>query len=491
MQKKLHDQKSKAQTNITKQTTSAKIPNTDKRKNTQTSIAEKFLQLQNYFSQNSTKPFAFRLQQLKKLQTAIEERQEQLAEALYKDLHKSPLESYMVEVGVILDELRYSIKHLKKWMHSQNVKTPLAHFWAKSFITPEPYGVVLIVSPWNYPFQLTLSPLIGAIAAGNCVVIKPSDDSPNMSKALYELIDSIFDKNYITVIEGGIKESEELLKQNFDYIFFTGSPAVGKIVMRSAAEHLTPVTLELGGKSPCIVEQSANLKITARRIAFGKLLNSGQTCVSPDYVLVDEKIKAEFIKFLIAEIDSMLPTQKYRDENLPSIVNQRHFTRLKNLLKKQKIVYGGKINVSKKIIEPTLVDEPAWEDALMQEEIFGPILPILSYRSLDGAVQKIKSQPKPLALYLFTTSAKIEKKILSEVSYGGGCINDTIVHLANPDLPFGGVGNSGMGNYRGKTTFETFSHYKSVLKKYNWPDVPVRYHPFNKTKEKFLRFFLK
>lgn len=454
-------------------------------------IEEKFQNANLFFHGNHTKPYSFRLQQLKKLKQALQENQEMLAKALQADLHKSFFESYMAEVGIAIHELNHAIKNLKKWMRHKRVSTPFMHFHARSFIVPEPYGVVLLISPWNYPVQLTFSPLIGAIAAGNCVIIKPSEESPHVSKAIAQIIEKAFPLEYISVVEGGVPQAQELLQKKFDYIFFTGSPGVGKIIMKSAAEHLIPVTLELGGKSPCIVEQSADLKTAARRIAFGKFLNAGQTCVAPDYVLVDQQIKKKFIELLIQEIEKMFSTSEYRKKYFPKIISQRHFYRVQKLLVEQNIIYGGNKDRRQKIIEPTLIDEPDENSLLMQEEIFGPVLPIISYQKLDEAIEKIKSRPKPLALYLFANDKTIEQNILSQISYGGGCINDTIVHLSNFALPFGGVGNSGMGHYHGKYSFDTFSHMKSILKKYNWLDVPVRYHPYTLQKLKMIKKIIK
>ena len=442
-----------------------------------------------YFNTNDTKPASFRVAALKRLQNAIIKSEKEIFEALKKDLNKSDFESYMTEVGMVLDELRYAIRHTKGWAKPKTVPTPLAQFHAKSFAVPEPFGVALIMSPWNYPFQLCIEPLVGAIAAGNCAIIKPSAYTPNTSSVIARMISSCFQDKYITVIEGGREQNTELLKQKFDYIFFTGSVAVGRLVMESASRNLTPVSLELGGKSPCIVDQTADLSCAARRLAFGKYLNAGQTCVAPDYLLIHRSVKDEFVKKLKTAVNEFFPNENYSD--MPVIVNDKHFARLLGLLKGEKILLGGKNNPGKRFIEPTVLDEITFDSPIMQEEIFGPILPVIVYDSIDEAINKINGRPKPLALYLFTSDKATENLVLEKVSFGGGCINDTIIHLASHHMGFGGVGNSGMGSYHGKLSFDTFTHYKSIVRKSTWIDLPMRYLPYSKRNFKLLRFFLK
>ncbi len=435
-----------------------------------------------FFNTNTTKDYNFRLAQLKKLQNALNSNEKELLNALYADLHKTNFEAYFSELAIVKDELDFAIKHIKKWMRTQRVPTPIAHFKSVSTILYEPFGTVLIMSPWNYPLNLTLAPLIGAIAAGNCSIVKPSNYSPAVSAALDKIISENFPPEYISVIPGGREENGALLEQRFDYIFFTGGTEVGKLVMQSAAKYITPVTLELGGKSPCIVEKSANLKIAARRLAFGKYLNAGQTCVAPDYLLIEKEIKEPFIEELRNVLKEFFPTETYLQMHFPHIVNEKHFTRLMNLIEGEKIITGGNGNKEQKFIEPTILDNINFESKIMQEEIFGPILPVITFDSLDTIIAQIKMREKPLALYIFTKNKQVEKKILTEISFGGGCINDTIVHLATNYLPFGGVGYSGVGKYHGFESFKTFSNTKSILKKSVFPDIGVRYHPYSEKK---------
>lgn len=435
-----------------------------------------------FFNTNTTKDYNFRLAQLKKLQNALNSNEKELLNALYADLHKTNFEAYFSELAIVKDELNFAIKHIKKWMRTQRVPTPIAHFKSVSTILYEPFGTVLIMSPWNYPLNLTLAPLIGAIAAGNCSIVKPSNYSPAVSAALDKIISENFPPEYISVIPGGREENGALLEQRFDYIFFTGGTEVGKLVMQSAAKYITPVTLELGGKSPCIVEKSANLKIAARRLAFGKYLNAGQTCVAPDYLLIEKEIKEPFIEELRNVLKEFFPTETYLQMHFPHIVNEKHFTRLMNLIEGEKIITGGNGNKEQKFIEPTILDNINFESKIMQEEIFGPILPVITFNSLDTIIAQIKMREKPLALYIFTKNKQVEKKILTEISFGGGCINDTIVHLATNYLPFGGVGYSGVGKYHGFESFKTFSNTKSILKKSVFPDIGVRYHPYSEKK---------
>lgn len=442
-----------------------------------------------YFRSGATLPVSARKKALNSLLRQITLREGALLAALRADLGKAAFEGYMTEVGLVKDELRFHLKHLDRWSQDRRVPTPLSHFPSRSWTHPEPYGVVLIMSPWNYPVQLALEPLIGALSAGNCAVVKPSAYAPATSHALAELVHAAVPPELAAVVEGGREENQSLLDQPFDYIFFTGSVAVGRYVMERAAQHLTPVTLELGGKSPCIVTPSADLKLAARRIIFGKLLNAGQTCVAPDYVLVHESVKSRLIPLLEQEIQHFLGDDPLQNPDYPRIINQKHFTRLTTLLQDGNILCGGQASGGR--IAPALVDGVTGSSPVMQEEIFGPILPLLPYRSLEEAIAFIQDRPKPLALYLFTRNKREEQTVLSRVSFGGGCVNDTIIHLATPHMPFGGVGASGMGGYHGKASFDTFSHCKSILKKSAWLDLPVRYHPYTPQKEKLLRLFLK
>lgn len=444
-----------------------------------------------YFQSGQTKSYAHRMAALNKIEAWIHKHEAMIQDALYQDLRKAPSEAYMSEIGMTLSELRFQMKHLRKWMKPVSVPMPLAHFYSRGFYDHEPYGVVLIMAPWNYPFLLCMEPLIGAIAAGNCVVLKPSAYAPHTSSLLAKMIEALFDPAFITCIEGGREANTQLLEERFDYIFFTGSVAVAKTVMEKASRHLTPVTLELGGKSPCIVERSAHLKSAAKRIVFGKFLNSGQTCVAPDYLLVDETIQAALVKEIITQIKLAFPSDPLQDPHLPKIINAKHMRRLCALLNDQSLLYGGRFDEEKQLIEPTLVELNDINNVLMQEEIFGPILPILTYQSLPEAIQLIKKQEKPLALYLFTRDRKAVKKVLSACSFGGGCINDTIIQLSTSRLGFGGVGNSGMGSYHGYESFRTFSHRRSIVKKAIRADVPVRFRPYSKAKDQIIRRFLK
>ena len=444
-----------------------------------------------YFAEGKTMETGKRIEALNRLEQAILSTEQKLYEALKTDLGKSRAESYMCEVGLTLSELRYVRKHIKKWSREKRVPTPLAQFHAKSFTVQEPYGVVLVMSPWNYPVLLTLEPLIGALAAGNCCVLKPSAYSPATSAVLKQLIADAFPEEYVAVIEGGREENQNLLSQKFDYIFFTGGVQVGKMVMEKASAHLTPVTLELGGKSPCIIDKSANLKLAAKRLAFGKYLNCGQTCVAPDYVLVHEDIKEEFLKLLKEEIRSMYGEQPLRNPDYGKMINRKHFDRVLGLIDREKLILGGESAAETLQIAPAVMNQVTEDDAVMQEEIFGPLLPILTVASMEEAIAFVNKRPKPLALYLFTENREVEKNVLEYTSFGGGCVNDTIIHLATSRMGFGGVGNSGMGSYHGKKSFETFSHEKSIVKKYTWIDLPMRYQPYTGWKEKMVRMFLR
>ena len=442
-----------------------------------------------YYLSGKTLELTFRLNALKKLQAAIKEHENDVFEALKKDLNKAPFESYASEIGLVYTELKDAIHNLYRWNRKKRVRTPIVHFKSTSYIVSEPYGVALIMSPWNYPFQLTIAPLIGAIAGGNCNVIKPSAYSPATSAIIAKIIRESFPEKYIAVIEGGREANQELLKEKFDYIFFTGSVSVGKLVMESASKHLTPVTLELGGKSPCIVAKDADIDLAAKRIIWGKTLNSGQTCVCPDYLLVHRDVKQELINAMKKYITRFYGEEPCRNKEFPRIVNEKHFNRLKNLIDGSEIICGGDSNEATLQISPTLLDHVTWNDPVMQEEIFGPILPILEYEDIEEVITMVNSHPKPLALYLFTRSKELEDRIVKCVPFGGGCINDTLVHLATSYMPFGGVGDSGMGGYHGKWSFDTFTHKKSILKKSNMLDINIRYAPY-KDKLKLLKKML-
>lgn len=444
-----------------------------------------------FFASGDTRTLAFRRKALARLKSAIRRNEKAWKAALKKDLNKSGFEAYMTEIGMTLSEITYVQKHLEQWMRVKFVPTPLSQFHARSFTIPEPYGVVLIMAPWNYPLMLSLEPLVDAIAAGNCVVLKPSAYAPETSALMRKIIGQTFPEHYITVIEGGRQENEMLLEQRFDYIFFTGSVAVGKTVMEKASRYLTPVTLELGGKSPCIVDESANLKLAAKRIIFGKLLNSGQTCVAPDYLIVHETIKARFLEMLQSQIYQMLGKEPLENPDYPRMINEKHYKRVMKLIKTEKIVTGGYGKEETLQIAPTILDHVTWDSPVMKEEIFGPVLPVITFKTEEELPEILGHFEKPLAVYTFTTKKTMENYVLKNLSFGGGCINDTIIHLATSAMGFGGVGGSGMGSYHGKNGFETFSHRKSIVKKYNWIDLPMRYHPYNKWKEKMIQMFLK
>lgn len=445
-----------------------------------------------FFDSRQTFDLNTRLKCLRRLRQVIYAREEEINAALKADLGKSAEESYMCETGMTLAELSDQIRHLRSRARPRRRMSNLSNFPSSARAVFEPYGVVLIMSPWNYPFMLCMEPLIGAIAAGNCCVVKPSAYSPATSAVIRSIVREVFPPEYVAVVEGGRAENAALLEQRFDYIFFTGGVTVGKLVMEKAAAHLTPVTLELGGKSPCIVTADCDLKLAARRLVFGKFLNCGQTCVAPDYLLVDQAVKDQLLGYIKAEIARQYGKNPLDNPNYGKIINQKHFDRLCGLMDPAKVVYGGQTQPEALRIAPTLLDQVQPEDPIMQEEIFGPLLPVLTYEDLDDAVQFIQSREKPLALYLFTRSRAVEKIFEEYVSFGGGCINDTIMHLSVPSLGFGGVGRSGMGSYHGRKSFETFSHEKSILKKPFWLDMPLRYQPYTKKLyQKMIRIFLR
>lgn len=444
-----------------------------------------------YFFSQQTKDYSFRKKQLKRLKQMLKQNEKAIYHALKQDLNKSSYEALTTELGILYLEIDFAIKHLKDWMKPEKVPTPITHKGSESYILKEPYGVVLIIAPWNYPLQLSLAPAIGAIAAGNTVILKPSEYSPHVSVLLKELVSHYFPSHYFAVIEGDQTTTQQLLNEQFDYIFFTGSTHVGKIIMEKASQFLTPVTLELGGKSPAIVDQDAHLQLAAKRMIWGKFTNAGQTCVAPDYVYVHEKIKKKFIKQLIKYIRSFYGKQPLENQDFVRMITEKHFNRLTGLLKNRKhIIHGGHYNQAQLKIEPTLLDDVTWDDPVMQEEIFGPILPILTFSNMGDVISAIQSKDKPLAVYYFGENKKNEQRVLEQLSFGGGCINDTLYHLANPHLPFGGVGASGLGHYHGAYSFETFTHKKSILKQTTRFDLPFRY-PNGKIMQQLIKKIMK
>lgn len=451
-------------------------------------LSEIIRQQREFFATGKTKEIAFRSQQLKRLKQAILDNQTAILEAVKADLRRADFEAY-AEITVVA-EIDYALKHLKSWAKPKRVSVPLAQFPSSGYIYPEPLGVVLIIGAWNYPLQLVISPLIGAIAAGNCAIIKPSEISVNSSRVVSEILRKTFEPAYINVVEGGVEISQALLAEKFDHIFFTGSTRVGKIVMEAAAKNLTPVTLELGGKSPCIVDSDVNIKCAARRIVWGKFLNAGQTCIAPDYLLVQRNVKKEMLEAIAACIREFYGEEPAKSPDYARIIDERQFERLAALLKDGKIIVGGEINRSDRYIAPTVIDEVSWEAPIMQDEIFGPILPVFEYEELTEAIAKVNSRPQPLALYFFSNNKEKQERVLRETSSGTVGINETVLQFVVPQLPFGGVGNSGIGSYHGEASFETFSKYKSVLKNTLWFDIKLRYAPYTKGKlELFKKIF--
>lgn len=442
-----------------------------------------------FFKAGKTLPYAFRKESLLKLRDTLLENREKIEDALHADLNKERTESYMTELGLVLSDISHQIRHLRKNMKRQRAKTPLAQFKGTSFRLAHPYGNVLIIAPWNYPILLTLGPLVGALAAGNTAVLKPSEYSPKTTALLQEILGSLYPQDYVHVTTGGREITTALLQEKWDDIFFTGGERVGKIVYEAASRNLTPVTLELGGKSPVIVDRTAKIDLAAKRIVFGKFINAGQTCVAPDYVLVQEDVREKFLSSMKKWIGILYPNSLENDV-YPKIINAKHFDRLLSLLQDERILLGGKSDREKEKIEPTLLD-PRPKSPVMNEEIFGPLLPVLSYKDIEEAFSVISLHPTPLALYLFCEDRKLEQKVLSRIQFGGGCINDTLIHLATNDLPFGGVGTSGLGCYHGRWSFETFSHYRSIVKKATWIDLPFRYTPYTDLKRKLIEMFLK
>lgn len=428
-----------------------------------------------FFMNGNTMQYSIRKAKLQSLKKMLKTYEKDIYDALKTDLNKSKHETLTTELGVLYTEIDFAMKHLKEWMEPKKTDAPMTHKGTKNYIVKEPYGVCLIISPWNYPLQLALAPLIGAIAAGNCAIIKPSEYAEATSIILEKMIKETFDPSFVTVVQGDKDISEKLLKQRFDYIFFTGSTPVGKIIMKEASKHLTPVTLELGGKSPAIVDKDANLQLAAKRIVWGKFTNAGQTCVAPDFLYVHDKVKLKLLKLMKKQIKSLYGKVPLQNKDYVQIINQKHYARLENYLNSGSILHGGRANRERLVIEPTIIDEVSWEDNIMQEEIFGPILPVFTFQNIEAAIEKLKLLEKPLALYYFGEKEKTQQQIIQSLSFGGGSMNDTLYHLANPHLPFGGVGNSGMGAYHGKYSFDTFSHSKSILKQTTKFDLPFRY----------------
>ena len=444
-----------------------------------------------FFATGSTLNADYRITALRKLKNCIKAHEQDIMNALRTDLGKGSQESYMCEVGLTLSEISYMLSHTRRFMREKTVATPLAQFASRSYVKPSPYGTVLIMSPWNYPFLLTMEPLVDALSAGNTAIIKPSAYSPATSEVISRIVGECFNPEYVAVVTGGRAENTCLLDADFDYIFFTGSKTVGKEVMRHAAEHLTPVTLELGGKSPCIVAPDADLKLAARRIVFGKYLNSGQTCVAPDYILCHSSVYEKFIEYVKAEIIRQFSDKPLENPEYGKIINEKHFNRILGLIDRDKLVFGGASDADALRIEPVVMRDITEDDAVMKEEIFGPVMPVLSYDDTEGMIARINSHDHPLALYVFSGNKAFIKKITSSISFGGGCVNDTIIHLATSNMGFGGVGGSGMGSYHGRDGFNTFSHRKSIVDKKTWLDLPMRYQPYSGFMDKMIRMFLK
>jgi len=431
-----------------------------------------------FYRSGETRRVVYRIKALKALKKTIQGLEKQIYEVLAKDLHKPVFETYTSEIGMIYEDINLMVKNLRKWTTPKLAQTGLANFPGRSYTYAEPFGTTLIIGAWNYPLQLTLVPLVGAIAAGNCAIVKPSELAPASSAMVARIIRESFEESHVAVVEGGGEASQALLAEKFDFIFFTGSTSVGKIVYRAAAEHLTPVVLELGGKSPCIVDRTADIDLAAKRIAWGKFFNAGQSCVAPDHVLVDESVKDKLVRALKEHIRGFFGENPQYSQDLSRIINDRHFNRLTGLLEGVEVLSGGRFEAEFRYIEPTLVEVDDHGHPLMQEEIFGPILPIISVSSLDEAISTVHQHSHPLALYIFSSKYSNQQKVLNSLNFGGGCVNDTIAHVANNRIPFGGIGTSGIGRYHGEASFETFSHFKSVLHKTVWPDVPLRYAPY-------------
>jgi len=454
-------------------------------------IEEILTKQRRFFRSGATLPVSFRIGMLKKLYAAVKRYEPEIGAALKADLGKSPMEGFMCETGLVLNEISYMIRHVKSFAADKIVPTPLPQFASVSYKKPSPYGNVLIMSPWNYPFLLTIDPLVDAIAAGNTAVVKPSAYSPATSALIERMLSECFDEEYVAVITGGRKENARLLEMKFDFVFFTGSQNVGKEVLRHTAETLTPAVLELGGKSPCIVDSTAKIKLAAKRIVWGKFLNCGQTCVAPDYILCHSSIKDRLVREIVVQINRQFGELPLTNPNYGKIVNEKHFDRLCGLIDPVKTVHGGQVNREALQIAPTVMDKVTWDDAVMQEEIFGPVLPVLTYEKLSDIIDLLADKPKPLAFYVFSENKTHIRTLTSRCSFGGGCVNDVVIHLATSEMGFGGIGESGMGSYHGREGFDVFSHSKSIVDKKTWMDLPMRYQPYKKINEKLLHMFLK
>lgn len=443
----------------------------------------------NFFQSQATKPIPFRIQQLKKLKRLLTEQEELFFEAIYSDFKKSRFETFVSELGLVYKEIDTAIKNLPRWAAKETVPTNWVNFPSKSYILPEPFGVTLVIGAWNYPYLLSLNPLVNAIAAGNTVILKPSELTVATSQVLYNLIHENFDSSYLAVVQGGVIETTELLAESFDKIFFTGSTKVGKIIYQAAAKNATPVTLELGGKSPAFITPSCSLKRTVQRLIWSKFLNSGQTCIAPDYILVHKSIEDTFLAACQKEIEK----NRYaiENDNYVQIINENNFERLQKMIHTDKVFFGGKSDLKARFIEPTILKEITMEDACMQEEIFGPILPVITYETLEEAIAFAKKMPNPLSCYIFSTKRKEQQAVLETFPFGGGSINEAVMHISNPNLPFGGRGASGIGNYHAEAGFKTFSHFKSILHKSNWLELPVKYSPYSSKKLSLIKRFLK
>ena len=431
-----------------------------------------------YFRAGNTKPVKFRKQKIKALKKEIKANEQLIIDALQKDFGKCGYETYLTEIGLVYEEINHLLTHLSDWAEPRRVSTPITQFKGTSHIHRVPHGVTLIIGPWNYPFQLAILPAIGAVAGGNTCIIKPSELTENTAIALQGIVEAVFDEGHVAVVQGGVETSTALLAEKFDYIFFTGSEHVGKIVARAAAEHLTPTTLELGGKSPCIVDKDADLKVAAKRIVWGKYINAGQTCVAPDYLLVHADVKGRLLPLMQEAVRTFYGDNPRTSPDFARIINRKNFDRLSRFLNDGEVVTGGEADAQALYIAPTILDNVSWNDEVMREEIFGPVLPVLTFTGLDEVMVRLNDHARPLSLYYFSGSKKKQKRVTEAVNYGGGCINDTLVHLANPNLPFGGTGNSGIGAYHGRATFETFTQQKSMMKKATWIDLPLRYPPY-------------
>lgn len=442
-----------------------------------------------YYATGATQDLDFRIKQLSKLSFLLKNNEDRLNEAIYQDFKKSPFENHLTELGLLHHDIKQAKRNLYRWARKQKASTNLANFPARSYIIPEPLGTCLVIGAWNYPYQLSLAPAIAALAAGNTVIIKPSELPANTAQVMASIINENFPPEYFHVVQGGVPETTELLDQDFDKIFFTGSTKVGKIVYQAAAKNLTPVTLEMGGKSPAFVTKDCNLKMTVKRMIWAKFLNAGQTCIAPDFVYIDAAIKDQFLALAKAEI--IQAKYAFENGNYVQIINNDNLERLQKMLDEDKVYFGGEVHTETRYMQPTLMQDVDFEDAVMQEEIFGPILPVLSYDSLDTAITEVKKLSKPLSCYVFTSSGQVKAKILNRLSFGGGAINDAVMHISNPNLPFGGVGDSGIGNYHGKAGFECFTHYKSILDKPTWLEMPLKYSPYSAKKLKWLKALFK